>query len=42
MQGVSSYGMDILAADVAAVIRALGHKQAVLVGHDWCVLRCPP
>lgn len=29
------YSLPTLAADVAATITALGHEQAVLVGHDW-------
>jgi pimeloyl-ACP methyl ester carboxylesterase len=32
---VADYGLDRLAADVAAVIPALGAQQAAVVGHDW-------
>src|SRR6185503_10050955 len=34
-QGVERYDLLVLANDVAAVIRALGHEKAVIVGHDW-------
>jgi len=33
--GVASYDIATLANDVAAVIRALGREEAVIVGHDW-------
>lgn len=33
--GVESYAMPLLVADVAAVIRHLGRQSAVVVGHDW-------
>ncbi|HEX2174192.1 MAG TPA: alpha/beta hydrolase [Dehalococcoidia bacterium] len=29
------YDVDTLAGDVVALIRALGHDRAVVVGHDW-------
>lgn len=29
------YSIDVLVADVAELIRALGHRRALLVGHDW-------
>ncbi len=32
---VADYHIDRLAADVTAVISALGREQAALVGHDW-------
>lgn len=34
-QGVESYAMRLLVADVAAVIRQLGRDRATIVGHDW-------
>jgi pimeloyl-ACP methyl ester carboxylesterase len=34
-QGVESYDMRLLVADVAAVIRHLGRDRATIVGHDW-------
>jgi len=34
-QGVENYDMRLLVADVAAVIRHLGHDRATIVGHDW-------
>jgi len=34
-RGVSSYGLDKLAADIAALVPALGHDKAHVVGHDW-------
>jgi pimeloyl-ACP methyl ester carboxylesterase len=34
-RGVEQYDLLVLVADVAAVIRELGHDQAVIVGHDW-------
>jgi len=33
--GVASYDMSLLVADVAAVIRHLGENRAIIVGHDW-------
>ncbi|MFM2306399.1 MAG: hypothetical protein RLZZ367_1068 [Bacteroidota bacterium] len=32
---VADYKIDILAADVAALIKALGYQKAIVVGHDW-------
>jgi pimeloyl-ACP methyl ester carboxylesterase len=34
-QGVYSYRIDALTADILALIRALGRERAVLVAHDW-------
>jgi epoxide hydrolase 4 len=34
-KGVESYAMNLLVADVAAVIRQLGRDKATIVGHDW-------
>jgi epoxide hydrolase 4 len=34
-EGVESYDMSLLVADVAAVIRHLKHERATIVGHDW-------
>ena len=34
-EGVSQYGIGLLTADVAAVIRDLGQERAAIVGHDW-------
>lgn len=33
--GVAAYEVEALAADVAGLIRALGRKSAIVVGHDW-------
>ncbi len=33
--GVAAYSIEKLSGDVAALIRALGRDQAVVVGHDW-------
>jgi pimeloyl-ACP methyl ester carboxylesterase len=33
--GVENYRMELLVADVAAVIRDAGAERAVIVGHDW-------
>lgn len=33
--GIGAYRLDLLAADVVAIARALGHDSARLVGHDW-------
>lgn len=33
--GVDSYHIEHLADDITALIAALGHKSAILVGHDW-------
>jgi pimeloyl-ACP methyl ester carboxylesterase len=32
---VRAYGLDRLAQDVVEMIRAAGHRRAILVGHDW-------
>lgn len=34
-KGAEHYDMATLVADVAAVIRHLGEKRAILIGHDW-------
>lgn len=34
-KGVENYSMPHLMSDIAAVIRHLGEKKAVIVGHDW-------
>ena len=34
-EGVESYDMSLLVADVVAVIRHLGEEKAIIVGHDW-------
>jgi pimeloyl-ACP methyl ester carboxylesterase len=33
--GVENYTLPLLAADVVAVIHAVGREHAVVVGHDW-------
>lgn len=33
--GVEAYRVGVLQEDVAALIRALGHRRARVVGHDW-------
>lgn len=33
--GIEAYSIDVLAADVAALIHALGAERATVVGHDW-------
>jgi len=33
--GVEQYDLTLLVGDAAAVIRAAGREQAVVVGHDW-------
>lgn len=33
--GVGQYRLELLAADVVAMIGALGHERAHVVGHDW-------
>lgn len=33
--GVAAYEVEKLADDIAGLIRALGRKEAVVVGHDW-------
>ncbi|MGC9400340.1 MAG: alpha/beta fold hydrolase [Anaerolineae bacterium] len=32
---IAAYRIDRLTADVLGLIRALGHKKATLLGHDW-------
>jgi epoxide hydrolase 4 len=32
---VSDYRVEVLADDVAALIEALGHDRATVIGHDW-------
>ncbi len=34
-KGTSSYEIEKLAGDVAGLIRALGRKDAIVIGHDW-------
>jgi pimeloyl-ACP methyl ester carboxylesterase len=34
-KGVENYQMRLLVGDVLAVIKALGHEKAIIVGHDW-------
>jgi pimeloyl-ACP methyl ester carboxylesterase len=34
-RGVSSYGIDLITADIMALIRALGHERATVIAHDW-------
>ncbi|NDJ54689.1 MAG: alpha/beta hydrolase [Chloroflexi bacterium] len=34
-KGLQSYTLDVLAADIAGLIDALGYEQVRLVGHDW-------
>jgi pimeloyl-ACP methyl ester carboxylesterase len=34
-KGVENYDMKLLVGDVIAVIRHLGQKKAIVVGHDW-------
>ncbi|PYE54844.1 alpha/beta fold hydrolase [Deinococcus yavapaiensis] len=33
--GVEGYKLDLLASDVAELVRAQGRERAVVVGHDW-------
>ena len=33
--GVGQYRLDVLTADVAGLIEALGYDKAVVVAHDW-------
>ena len=33
--GVASYRMELLAGDVASLVRHLGYERTHLVGHDW-------
>jgi pimeloyl-ACP methyl ester carboxylesterase len=32
---IEAYGIATMCADIAGVIGALGHDQAILIGHDW-------
>lgn len=34
-RSIMDYDLDHLAADVVAIIKALGHDNAVVIGHDW-------
>ena len=34
-QGVASYAIDVLADDIAALVRHLGERRAHIIGHDW-------
>lgn len=34
-EGVASYRVHLLAADIVAIVRALGRERAQVVGHDW-------
>ena len=34
-KGVGNYKIEILAKDIAELIRALGAEKAIVVGHDW-------
>jgi pimeloyl-ACP methyl ester carboxylesterase len=34
-EGVANYRVHLLAADVVAIVRALGRERAQVVGHDW-------
>lgn len=34
-KGVAAYEVERLAGDVAGLLRALGRKKAIVVGHDW-------
>ena len=34
-RGVENYDLNLLVADVAAVIRARGRERSIVVGHDW-------
>ena len=33
--GIAHYKIDILAADIAALVKALGEEKAIIAGHDW-------
>ena len=33
--GIAAYRIDRLAADIVAIVRALGRERAQVVGHDW-------
>jgi pimeloyl-ACP methyl ester carboxylesterase len=34
-EGVENYDMQLLVADVAAVVHHLGQEKAIIIGHDW-------
>jgi pimeloyl-ACP methyl ester carboxylesterase len=34
-EGIAAYRIDHLAADILAIVRALGRERAQVVGHDW-------
>ena len=34
-KNVSDYKIEILAKDIAELIKALGEEKAIVVGHDW-------
>jgi len=34
-KGIDAYKIDVLAKDIAELIKAIGEKKAVVVGHDW-------
>jgi epoxide hydrolase 4 len=34
-QGIDAYAIDILAEDIAALIRHAGERRAHIIGHDW-------
>ena len=33
--GIENYKINLLASDIAELVKALGEKQAIIVGHDW-------
>jgi len=41
-QARRDYYIDVLVADVVAVVLTLGYKTCVLAGHDWCATRRLP
>ena len=34
-RGLAAYSLDVLVADVAALLDGAGHERAFVVGHDW-------
>ena len=34
-RGVAQYRVNRIAADIVELIHALGHEQAIIIGHDW-------
>jgi pimeloyl-ACP methyl ester carboxylesterase len=34
-KGIQNYKIEILASDIAALVKALGEEQAIIAGHDW-------